>query len=169
VTRYRFALPNGTSPRAARALRLAVVSVALGAITCCSSVAGADLTAYCQPEDPTVTPQSAAPGDVLQVETVGREGDVDCEPSMPDRARYEVSIASEEPDGDPDMDRYTTTLGSLDPESDGSARGTIRVPDDIPMGRAEVSLRLQGAKTICEIDPSVGCAQNPFAPIEIIE
>ncbi len=92
---------------------------------------------------------------------------MDCEPSMPAHARYEVSIVSAEPDSDPDM-RHSTTLGSLDPESDGSAQGTIRVPDDIPIGKAEVSLRLQGAKTICEIDPSVGCAQNPFAPIEII-
>lgn len=116
-----------------------------------------------------MTPQSVAPGDVLQVETAGREGDVDCEPSIPAGARYEVAITSEVPDNDPDMSRYSTSLGSLDPDSDGSAQGTVRVPNDIPIGTAEVSLRLQGATTICDVDPNIGCAKNPFTPIEIIE
>lgn len=154
---------------AERLLRLAVVGVALVATWGCSIVEAVDPTAYCQPEDPVVTPQSVAPGDELRVETVGRDGDADCEPTMPARARYEVSIMSEEPDSDPDMGLYSATLGSLDPDSDGTAQGTVRVPDDIPIGKAEVSLRLQGATTICDIDPSIGCAKNPFAPIEVVE
>jgi len=145
-----------------------VVVVAIAAASGCSSVGAADTTAYCQPADPVVTPQLVAPGDELRIEAVGREGDVDCEPSMPSGARYEVSISSLEPVGDPTPGRYRRTLGSLDPESDGSARGTVRVPDGFPIGRAEVSLTLRGAETICDIDPSIGCAKPPFAPIDVV-
>ncbi|MFB7800820.1 hypothetical protein [Isoptericola sp. NPDC056134] len=134
---------------------------------CATLEAAVDRTAYCRPEDPVVTPQRVAPGDELHVETTGREAGVDCESRMPDRARYAVSIMSEMPDSDPAMGRYSAALGVLDPSSDGAAQGTVRIPADIPAGKAEVSLSLQGAKTICELDPSIGCAKNPFAPIDV--
>jgi hypothetical protein len=143
--------------------------LSLSAISGCSVVEAVDRTAYCQPADPVVTPQHVAPGDELHVETTGRDDGVDCEPRMPARARYEVSIMSEMPDEDPTMGRYSAVLGVLDPSSDGTAQGTVRVPDDIPAGKAEVSLGLQGAKTICELDPSIGCAKNPFAPIDVTD
>ncbi|MEN5072558.1 hypothetical protein ABE437_01970 [Isoptericola cucumis] len=148
----------------------AALVLSLAAIPGCSTIASVvDRTAYCQPEDPVVTPQRVAPGDQLHIETTGRDDGVDCEPQMPSRARYEVSIMSEMPDSDPNMGLYSASLGVLDPSSDGAAQGTVRLPDDIPVGKAEVSLRLQGAKTICELDPSIGCAKNPFAPIDVID
>ncbi|MGW8568075.1 hypothetical protein [Isoptericola sp. NPDC055881] len=116
-----------------------------------------------------MTPQRVAPGDELHLETTGRDDGVDCEPRMPARARYVVTIMSEMPDSDPTMGRYSASLGLLDPSSDGAAHGTVRVPDDIPAGKAEVSLRLQGAKTRCELDPGASCAQDPYAPIEVVD
>ncbi|GAB6940156.1 hypothetical protein JCM11754A_36830 [Isoptericola variabilis] len=146
----------------------AIMLLSIAAASGCSALAAVvDRTAYCQPEDPVVTPQRVAPGDELHIETTGRETGVDCEPRMPDRARYAVSIMSEMPDSDPAMGRYAAALGVLDPSSDGAAEGTVRIPGDIPAGKAEVFLSLQGAKTICELDPSIGCAKNPSAPIDV--
>ncbi|MCK9794576.1 hypothetical protein M1843_12545 [Isoptericola sp. 4D.3] len=144
--------------------------LSIATTSACSTLeAAVDRTAYCRPEDPVVTPQRVAAGDELHIDVLGREDGVDCEPRMPDRARYAVSIMSEMPDSDPTMGRYSAALGVLDPSSDGAAQGTVRIPDDIPAGKAEVSLGLQGAKTLCELDHSIGCAKNPFAPIEVTD
>jgi len=153
---------------ARRPLAGAALLLAVSVVSGCASIGAAfDRTAYCRPEDPVVTPQLAAPGDELHVETTGRVDGVECEPRMPARARYEVSIMSEMPDSDPSMGRWSRSLGTLDPSDDGDAEGTVRLPADTPAGKAEVSLRLVGAKTICDLDPSIGCAKNPFAPIDV--
>lgn len=154
--------------RPRRALRLgSVLVLALAAAGGCSAVGVLDPTAYCRPGDPVVAPLRVAPGDELQVEVPGREDGVDCEPRLPDRARYGVSIMSEKRSDDPDEGHVSAALGMLDPNSDGDARGTVRVPDDFPAGEAEVSVRLQYAKILCEIDPTMSCAKNPFATIEV--
>ncbi len=154
--------------RSRRALRLGpVVALALTAAAGCSVVDALDQTAYCRPGDPVVAPLRVAPGDELEVDVPGREDGVDCEPRLPDRARYGVSIMSEKRSDDPDEGHVSAALGMLDPNSDGDARGTVRVPDDFPAGDAEVLVRLQYAKTLCEIDPSMSCAKNPFATIEV--
>ncbi|MFD6176356.1 MULTISPECIES: hypothetical protein [unclassified Isoptericola] len=154
--------------RAARRSLAAALALAVTVVSGCASISAAfDRTAYCRPEDPVVTPKHATPGDELHVETTGRVDGVDCEPRMPARARYEVSIMSEMPDSDPTMGRWSRSLGTLDPSDEGDAEGTVRLPADTPAGKAEVSLRLVGAKTICELDPSIDCTKNPFAPIDV--
>jgi len=147
----------------------AVLGLVLTAGSGCAVFGTGERTAYCQPGDPVVTPQSVTPGGELQVETVGSDDGVGCESSMPANARYEVRITSVEPVEDPEQDRYTEVLGSLDPSDDGDAGGTVRVPDDVPVGAAEVSLSLQGAPTVCDVDPTIGCAKNPFAPVEVTD
>jgi len=141
----------------------AALVLSLAAISGCSTLeAAVDRTAYCRPEDPVVTPQRVAPGDELHIETSGREDGVDCEPRMPARARYAVSIMSS-------VGGYSASLGVLNPSSDGAAQGTVQIPDDIPIGRAEVLLVLGNAKTLCELDPSASCAKNPFALIDVTD
>ncbi|WP_069387690.1 hypothetical protein [Cellulosimicrobium cellulans] len=125
-------------------------------------------TAYCRPDDPVVTPQSVAPGAELNLAVAGDVDGVDCESRMPARARYEVWITSDTSAEDPDDGLYSASLGLLDPGSDGDAEGTVRLPDEVPLGRAEVSVNLVGADTVCDIDPTIGCAKDPFVAIEIV-
>jgi hypothetical protein len=146
-----------------------VLGLALTAGSGCAVLDRDARTAYCQPGDPVVAPQVVTPGGELRVETVGSDDGVGCESSMPANARYEVRITSVEPVDDPEQDRYTEVLGSLDPSDDGDAEGAVRIPDDVPVGAAEVSLSLQGAPTVCETDPTIGCAKNPFVPIEVTD
>lgn len=65
--------------------------------------------------------------------------------------------------------RLSAALGLLDPDADGDAEGTVRLPDDVPAGEAEVSLTLRWAKTLCDLDPSAGCARNPFATVDVVD
>lgn len=124
-------------------------------------------TAYCGPVDPVVTPGRVAPGGELHIEVAGLVDSGDCEPSMPDEARYSIEIGSEVRSGDGEEGPYSTSLDDLDPNSDGGARGTVRVPEDFPLGAAEVSVRLEGAQTLCEIDPTMSCPKGPFAPVDV--
>lgn len=123
-------------------------------------------SAYCGPVGPVVTPRSVAPGEELRIEVSGVDG-VDCEPSLPAGARYSVEITSEV--GDPDEGLYSASLGELDPDDDESARGSFQVPGDFPAGGAEVSVNLEGARTLCETDPSMSCPKNSFASVEITD
>lgn len=139
--------------------------LAVPVITGCG-VVGAP-TAYCTPGDPVITPVAVPPGGDLQVAIPGRTENPECEARMPERARYEVLVTSNILDKSQKMWHFQASLGLLDPGADGAAEGTVRLPDDVPVGDAEVSVRLQGAPTICDLDPHVSCAKNPFAPIEV--
>ena len=166
-------MPTQTSPgppgrRTARWTVGASVALALLATSACALVDAVAPTAYCTPKDPVVTPQRVSPGGEVHVETVGNHDGVDCETRLPAQARYQVRIRSETPADDPDEGYLSADLGVLDPSSNGDAEGTFRVPDDFPVDEAEISLRLDGAKTICDIDPSIGCAKNPFARIDVV-
>lgn len=121
-------------------------------------------TAYCMPGDPVITPPAAPPGAELQIAIPENP---ECETRMPERARYEVLVTPDILDKSQEQWHFQASLGLLDPADDGAAEGTVRLPDDIPVGGAEVSVRLQGAPTICELDPHVSCAKNPFAAIEV--
>lgn len=123
-------------------------------------------TAYCGPADPVVTPHTVAPGEELRVEVPGVDGE-DCEPSLPDGARYSVEIRSDVHTGDADEGPSSASLGDLVPGDEGSARGSVQVPADFPPGGAEVSVRLEGADTLCEIDPSMSCAKDPAAAVDV--
>ncbi|GAA1729191.1 hypothetical protein GCM10009809_25910 [Isoptericola hypogeus] len=160
---------NAHCRQAGRGLTAAAVALALAITAGCAVADAIAKTAYCQPEDPVVTPQRVAPGDELHVETTGKPDGVDCEWRMPARARYEVEIWSTMPADVPDARHDRVPLGALDPSSEGDAEGAFRVPDDFPVGEAEVSVNLQGVKTICDIDPSIGCAKNPWTPIEVVD
>lgn len=153
---------NTSLPRRARAIALVL---ALAATSACSAL-GME-TAYCQPKDPVVTPQLAAPGDELHVEVPGNVDGVNCEPDLPTTATYEISVLSDAPAEDPDDGLYRAPLGSLDPDDDGDAEGTFRLPEGMPPGRAVVSADLQGAPTVCDLDPDLDCAPGPRVPIEV--
>jgi hypothetical protein len=116
-----------------------------------------------------VTPQVAAPGEELRVEVPGNVDGVGCEPDLPDAATYQIWVTSEAPAADPADGRYRAPLGSLEPDEHGDAAGTIRLPDDMPAGQAEVSVRLHGAPTVCDLDPSIGCAPDPSARLEVTD
>lgn len=139
-----------------------VVAVASG----CALGTG-EPTAYCQPDDPLVTPQRVAPGDDLHVEVAGSSGSTGCERELPARARYEVLITAAGPADDRATGRYSVSLGVLEPDDEGDAVGTFPVPDDAPTGEAEVSVSLQHAPTVCEVDPTIGCAAPPFALVDV--
>ncbi|MFD6177875.1 MULTISPECIES: hypothetical protein [unclassified Isoptericola] len=128
-------------------------------------------TAYCGSSDPVVTPTRAAPGDKLDVRITGGGG-VDCSTDLPDHARYTIWIMSRvDGTGDDDLGThyYSADLATLDPDEDGAARSTVAVPQDMPPGPATISVDLENAMTVCEIDPSMSCAPDPFALIEIAE
>lgn len=59
------------------------------------------------------------------------------------------------------------SLGVLQPGFDGVVQGTVRVPEDGPAGTAELSVNLEGAPTVCETDPTIGCAKDPFTLVDI--
>ncbi|MFF8345808.1 hypothetical protein ACF049_05605 [Cellulosimicrobium funkei] len=124
-------------------------------------------TAYCQPDDPLVTPQRVAPGDDLRVEVPSSSGGTGCEHDLPDRARYEVLITVRGPASDPATSRYSASLGTLEPGDGGAADGTFPVPDDVPSGEAQVSVSLRHAPTVCEVDPTIGCAAPPSALVDV--
>lgn len=126
-------------------------------------------TAYCQPEDPVVTPQRVAPGEELHVEAAGRSEGARCEPRMPEGAQYEVRVVSEVRDPDPDNGYSRASLAFLDPSDDGDAEGTVRLPDDFPVGKATVVVSLRNATTVCDADPDLDCVGDPSAAIEVIE
>jgi hypothetical protein len=126
---------------------LAVCLVAATAVLAgCGGLADAlRPTAYCSPEDPVVSPTSVA--------------------------RYGISIGSRvEGTGNDDLGSryYSAGLVVLDPDGAGAAEATVRVPDDMPIGEARISVDLQGAKTLCEIDPSASCAPDPFAVVDVV-
>ncbi len=125
-------------------------------------------TAYCQPDDPLVTPQRVAPGDDLRVEVPSSSGGTGCEHDLPDRARYEVLITLAGPADDSATGRYSVSLGVLEPDDEGDAVGTFPVPDDVPTGEAEVSVSLRHAPTVCEVDPTIGCAAPPSALVDVV-
>ncbi len=143
----------------------AALALALAATSGCVDAGAA--TAYCGPADPVVSPTAVAPGQEMHLEVARHVTADGCEQSLPDRARYEVRLTSERRAPDAAEGRYGITLGVLEPNADGDATGTVRVPDDVPLGGAEVSVRLTGAETICEIDPTMQCAKDPFAPIDV--
>lgn len=152
---------------------LAVCLVAATAVlTGCSGLADAlRPTAYCTPDDPVVTPASAAPGEELHVEVSGVGRHPECSSSLPSGARYGISIRSEASGTSTEDDGsryYDAELTVLDPDDDGAAAGTARVPDDAPAGPAAISVDLQYAKTLCEILPDASCAPLPSALVEIV-
>ncbi|WP_413450264.1 hypothetical protein AA0Y32_06300 [Georgenia phoenicis] len=122
-------------------------------------------TAYCEPTEPVVTPGSVARREELRVEVTGVVDADDCEPSLPEGARYSVEITSEAraEDGRP----FSASLGDLDPGRQGDAGGSFRLPADFPLGGAEVSVKLEGAATQCKTDPTVGCAPAPSVTIDV--
>ncbi|PYF98949.1 hypothetical protein SAMN05216184_11088 [Georgenia satyanarayanai] len=124
-------------------------------------------TAYCGPADPVVAPAAPKPGSELRVEVSAFVDADGCEQNLPDGARYEIRLTSERTAWDSAEGRYTETLGVLQPDGAGEATGTLRLPDEVPPGGAEVSVDLTGAETICETDPTMQCAQHPFAWIDI--
>ncbi|MFC7876609.1 hypothetical protein [Isoptericola sp. NPDC057391] len=128
-------------------------------------------TAYCSPEDPVVNPTSVAPGDEVQVVISGVGRHPECSSTLPGGARYGISIGSRvDGTGNDDLGShyYSAGLVVLDPDDTGAAEATVRVPDDMPVGEAQISVDLQGAKTLCEIDPSASCAPHPFADLDIV-
>lgn len=152
---------------------LAVCLVAATAVLAgCGGLADAlRPTAYCSPEDPVVSPTSVAPGDEVTV-VIGEVGHhAECSSTLPGGARYGISIGSRvEGTGNDDLGSryYSAGLVVLDPDGAGAAEATVRVPDDMPIGEARISVDLQGAKTLCEIDPSASCAPDPFAVVDVV-
>ncbi len=71
------------------------------------------------------------------------------------------------PASDPATSRYSASLGTLEPGDGGAAVGTFPVPDDVPTGEAEVSVSLRHAPTVCEVDPTIGCAAPPSALVDV--
>jgi hypothetical protein len=144
--------------------------VALLATTGLSSGCGVfPQNAYCAANDPVVTPTSVGPGDEVDVRIDG-VGGLDCSTELPDHARYEISIMSlVDGTGNDDAGShyYSADLVVVDPDEDGAARTTVVVPEDMPPGPARISVDLENAKTLCEIDPSMSCPMNPSASIEI--
>ncbi|QDB79083.1 hypothetical protein FE251_06640 [Georgenia wutianyii] len=116
-------------------------------------------TAYCDPQDPVVSPMRVAPGAEVTVEVGGVDEVGGCEPRLPEGARYEIEMR---------WHGSGTSLGTVRPDEDGAGSGTFTVPADVPAGTAEVSVDLEGARTICEIDPTMSCPKNPFAAVEVI-
>ncbi|SKC41390.1 hypothetical protein [Krasilnikoviella flava] len=118
-----------------------------------------------------MTPTSVTAGDAVQVMISGVGHHPECSSTLPGRARYEISIGSRV-DGTGNDDRgsryYSAGLVVLDPDDAGAAEATVRVPDDMPVGEARISVDLQGAKTLCEIDPSASCAPDPFAAVDVV-
>ncbi|MFD6135546.1 hypothetical protein [Isoptericola sp. NPDC060257] len=142
-------------------------------LTGCGSLADAFRpTAYCSPDDPVVTPTSAAPGEELHIEISGVGRHPECSSTLPAGARYGISITSEvswtstEDDGG---QYYGAELAVLDPDDAGAAAGTVRVPDDAPAGPATISVDLQYARTLCEILPDASCAPPPSALVEVVD
>jgi len=152
-------VPTRTRPTAA-ALLLAAVGLA-------GCVDTGPTTAYCGPAEPVLAPAAVGPGDELRVEVAGAAVVDGCEQRLPDRARYEIRLTSERTAEGSADGPYTATLGVLEPGADGGAVGTVRLPDDVPPGVVEVSVDLTGAETICEIDPTMQCARDPFASIDV--
>ena len=152
-------MPTRTRPTAA-ALLLAAVGLA-------GCVDTGPTTAYCGPAEPQLAPAAVGPGGELHVEVAGAAAVDGCEQSLPDRARYEIRLTSERTAEGSADGPYTATLGVLEPGADGGAVGTVRLPDDVPPGVVEVSVDLTGAETICEIDPTMQCARDPFASIDV--
>ncbi|MGF0118249.1 hypothetical protein ACQFYA_18300 [Promicromonospora sp. Marseille-Q5078] len=162
---------DGSSARRRRrgVLGLVVVIVLAGAVSGCGIVDSVLRKAYCSPHDPVVTPTSVAPGDEVHVEIDGVGHHSSCSSTLPSRARYGISIRSlVDGTGDPDLGThfYNTDLTVLDPSSDGVAEGTVHVPDDVPVGEAEISVNIT-VPTPCEVDPTASCAANPSAVVEI--
>jgi len=62
---------------------------------------------------------------------------------------------------------YVADLAFLDPSSDGAAEGTVRLPDDVPVGGAEISVDIT-VPTPCEVDAAASCGPHPSAAIEIV-
>lgn len=125
-------------------------------------------TAYCGPAEPLLAPAAVTPGDELRVEVAGTAAADGCEQRLPDRARYEVRLTSQRSAPGSADGPYTVTLGVLEPGADGEAAGTLRVPDDVPAGGAEVSVDLTGAETVCEVDPTMQCGPDPFASVDVV-
>ncbi|MGW8565025.1 hypothetical protein [Isoptericola sp. NPDC055881] len=167
-------MPRPTSPSSPvlpRAVPGVLLAVALVSVSSgCGVVDALGPTAYCRPNDPVVVPTSVVPGDelVVQIDGVGRHEE--CSSDLPRGARYGVSIRSRV-DGTGNSDDgshyYSADLVILDPDDDGAAHSTVRVPDDMPVGPAEISVDLEGASTLCEIDPAMSCGPDPFALIEV--
>ncbi len=132
----------------------------LALVTVAGCVGAGQSTAVCAPVDPVAAPRSVAPGGELHIEVTGLMTGGDCEPRLPEGARYELELrwAGEE---------TPVSLGSLQPGFDGVVQGTVRVPEDAPAGTAEVSVNLEGAPTVCQTDPTIGCAKDPFTLVEI--
>lgn len=159
---------TASSPGRGRVARRMISGLVVVVTVASGCALGADEgTAYCQPGDPVVTPQRVAPGDDLRVEVPSSSGGTGCEHDLPDRARYEVLITVRGPASDPATGRYSASLGILEPGDDGAADGTFPVPDDVPSGETEVSLGLRHAPTVCEVDPTVGCAAPPSARVDV--
>jgi len=128
-------------------------------------------TAYCSPEDPVVNPTTVAPGDEVTVAVNGVVRHAECTSTLPDGARYAIQITSQvEGTGNDDLGRhfYSADLTVLDPDDAGAAEATVRIPPDMPLGEAHLSVNLEGAKTLCEIDPSASCAPDPFAVVDVV-
>ncbi|MFE5308558.1 hypothetical protein [Isoptericola sp. NPDC056605] len=157
--------------------RRSVLATCLVAVTAvlagCGGLADAlRPTAYCSPEDPVVNPTSAAPGDELTFVVSGVGHHAECSSTLPGGARYGISIGSRvDGTGNDDLGSryYSASVAVLDPDDAGAAEATVRVPDDMPIGEARISVDLQGAKTLCEIDPSASCAPDPFAVVGIVD
>ena len=141
-----------------RALRLAAAALVLASATAGCVDSGPE-TAYCGPQDPIVTPVSVAPGAEVTVEIGGVDEAGGCEPRLPEGARYEIEMRWHD---------SATSLGTVRPDEDGAGSGTFAVPAGVPAGTAEVSVDLEGAHTICEIDPTMSCGKDPFAAVEVI-
>lgn len=152
---------------------LAIVLVAAtAALSGCGALADTTrATAYCASEDPVAIPTSVAPGDEVTVVVSGVAVHADCTPTLPDGARYAIRIASRvEGTGDePGSHYYSARLTVLDPDDAGAAEATVRIPPDMPLGEAHLSVNLEGAKTLCEIDPSMSCGPDPFAVVDVVD
>lgn len=167
-------MPTPTSPpplRPARRTALGVVALlALAGLPSGCGLGGPfSQTAYCDANDPVVTPTSVAPGDELAVRIDG-VGGVDCSTDLPDRARYGISLISRV-SGTGNDDRgshyYQADLATLDPDDDGAAQTTVIVPKDMPPGPAELSVHLENAMTFCRVHTDYDCGPDPLALVEI--
>ena len=153
---------------------LAVCLVAATAVLAgCGGLADATRpTAYCASEDPVVSPTSVAPGDEVTVVVSGVGRHAECTSTLPEGARYAIQIRSRvEGTGNDGRGShyYSADLTVLDPDDAGAAETTVRIPPDMPVGEAHLSVNLEGAKTLCEIDPSMSCGPDPFAVVDVVD
>lgn len=144
-----------------RSMNGSVATGMLLVLLCACSQGRSQQNGSCLPQDPVITPATAAPGETIEIASAGFNDTSDCEPSLPEGATYRIRVKSL--DGGDSIE-----VRELAPQEDGGLVAHVEVPSEFPPGRAAVDLLVDGARLFCEVDQSIECGRST-ALLEVAE